>query len=614
MYSRHVLFVPKYFKRTCFHKEKKHMFLCLEKYHHKSSGSENKIYIENIRKINVTSKMLGNFTNNFKKEIMKRKFLLFLTFSLMAISIDIRYVCCDKSNNLKIHVNAKGTKEFPDDIFNNIGHIYEALEKKNQYYILKKNKNVFMIQYAANSPIEDRCYICDLNFNSYLKNNKEKSKKQNEAKQKSQKSNMEMEMEDKDMLIKDESEMEEEEEEEEDVFIGTAEENNFVNNFKKTVLEKERDLRNQNTTTEEETDTDDNAPSNQLCLCTENTDQPLKNSLFRKYLVCSKHKQERKNNFLFAGVVDGHGGWVVAEIVKRFLKHYVKDELSKYFERGKQKLNDDDIFRCLENAHLRLDYDIKTNVETYFSKGLLKFSRIGACSLSVLITDNHYYVSNLGDAKGLLATKNGYVNLNNIHSANSVDERKKLIENHPNESDIVVCKTIKKQDSPKKLHMLNISDKIERLLFDNYDNCYVKGRLQPTRNFGDFYLKDQKYAFDATRNKYLVHKPFSFPYITAKPEIQKVKRSVHDQFLILTTDGVTDFLPDDEIVDIVRKNIHISAEHASKAVVYNVLKKASVEAGLSLNQLLHAAPHFKRRLHDDTTLLIIKLDDGLSNE
>lgn len=27
-------------------------------------------------------------------------------------------------------------------------------------------------------------------------------------------------------------------------------------------------------------------------------------------------------------------------------------------------------------------------------------------------------------------------------------------------------------------------------------NCYVKGRLQPTRSFGDFYLKLKEFAYD----------------------------------------------------------------------------------------------------------------------
>ena len=83
-----------------------------------------------------------------------------------------------------------------------------------------------------------------------------------------------------------------------------------------------------------------------------------------------------------------------------------------------------------------------------------------------------------------------------------LQEQRRLAKEHPNEPDIVVCK------SPNA--------------------CYVKGRLQPTRALGDVYLKDAEFNGSPSARRYgrYIAPPYSPPYITSEPEVRLTARSI----------------------------------------------------------------------------------------
>lgn len=608
MFSRYVLFSTKHLNKICLQKEnRKHIFYYYRQYRYYYSTEANNFLLKNNAKEKMNRKILSKLTQAFKKELMRRKLLFFLTLSIMAVSIDIRCVSCDKPFAVKFMPDGSGKNDAHNTLLSELEHLYEQIDETKRFHMLKNEDNIYMVQYAANSPIEDRCYACNLTVDTNIMEREEEKRHGQD----------EIETIGGTEKEKEEIEIEKKEEDDDDdempIQVKNEEDREFVLNFEKNYKAIEKKYPKVKITKRKKKMKDEeNKDLRDICLSEQNEKSTFLRNMFSTQLKCKNDEHKTENNFLFVGVVDGHGGSVIAEIVKRFLRKYVKRELQKNVENKKTEINEKEIIKSLEKAHVQLDEDIRNNVDSYIDKGLSKYARVGACSLSILIDNNNYYISNLGDAQGLLGKKKGYVQLNNIHNANTVAERRKLIENHPNENDIVICKTIKNQESRKQFHMLNISDNVNKLLLDNYNHCYVKGRLQPTRVFGDFYLKFQRYAFDSNRNKYIVQKPFSFPYISSTPEIRKFKRSSDDEFIVLMTDGVTDFLSNEEIVNVVRNNIGISVEHASKAVVQSVLKKAAEEAKLTMSQLLSVAPYYKRQLHDDTTVLIIKLNNGVS--
>ena len=115
------------------------------------------------------------------------------------------------------------------------------------------------------------------------------------------------------------------------------------------------------------------------------------------------------------------------------------------------------------------------------------------------------HIANAGDCEGVLLSKNEAAMTNLRLNAGESFEQARLIKEFPAEPDIFVCKSA----------------------------CYVKGRLQPTRSFGDFYLKSKEYNF--TRIKV-----FTGPYITSEPLVTHFKLNDEHKNLLLASDGLWD--------------------------------------------------------------------------
>ncbi|CRG96403.1 protein phosphatase PPM8, putative [Plasmodium gallinaceum] len=550
-------------------RQKRNLFFCFQK--HNQNIEEKKIYTLTLDgKEKMKTKFLNNISLKLEKELRRRKFPLILIFSILAISIDIKYATCDESVFTKKNLNNNSISNSNFDI-SNIELNFEELDEMDSFYFLKHKNKMHMIQYSANTPIEDRCFLYNININSKDLDKKKFAPKGNES------------------------------------------EKEFVNSFESTLTYDEGERSpEQKTEICEDSVMSKSFGSERTYNAEEGShkienEDSLMNDISDKDPKSLNVSDNLNNDFIFAGVIDGHGGAAIAEITRRSLGHYVKKQLiEKIKRRKKENIDENDIILSLEEAYLNLDRDILKIVREYFYKGYTKFSRIGACCLSLLIDKDNYYISNAGDSRGLLIRKNGYVILNNIHNANQVSERKKLLENHPNEKDVVLCRKIKKKK--RRFHLFNLTDKINKLLLDDYDNCYVKGRLQPTRNLGDFHLKLKEFSYDHVDGKCIISKPHSFPYITALPEVQKIKKSETDEFIILMTDGVTDFLSDMEIVRIVKEN-NTSVEKASKEIVKSVLIKAANYDNLSMEEFLKILPERKRKHYDDMSLVIIKLNE-----
>ncbi|KAF4663157.1 hypothetical protein FOL46_004893 [Perkinsus olseni] len=337
---------------------------------------------------------------------------------------------------------------------------------------------------------------------------------------------------------------------------------------------------------------------------------------------------------ILAGVFDGHGGYHVADFAATYMPAFIRSIVGEQtsFNLG----------AALLEAHKGLEGDLlewtKREIDGLLThskaidEGQLEYDspkmtvatltkmQAGACAVSVLLAEDSYCVANLGDCRAMLVRRlsddqkrsPSSLRLRGIpanieaewltaaHNADSPIEQERLKAEHPGEEDLVHC-----------------SD--GKTVGTRWGACYVKGRLQPTRAFGDFYFKDMDIAkaarvapYSHERNADDEHPLPSFtpPYLSAVPDVRTERRDPdRDMFLIMASDGLWDYLPDPEIVSIAVEVFEREGpQAASEALVSRVIEQAAQSAKLTPNVVRRMQPgRTRRNIHDDVTVVIVKL-------
>lgn len=324
-------------------------------------------------------------------------------------------------------------------------------------------------------------------------------------------------------------------------------------------------------------------------------------------------------SYLSLTVLDGHGGPQIAQ--------WVRHRLSALLERELRARQPGDVKGALRGAYEAMDALLLGLVSPGAQMGFSRIAKVGACSLSVLVDPRAVHVANIGDCKAVMCRGGRALALSNQHTANCPAEQERLRAAHPNEADVVVCKRVAKEKrqprtqwehtmtwlgaaSPAWAGLRWLGDLGEE---ERPTACYVKGRLQPTRSFGDFHLKFAAHAEDretGERTRWLVRPPHSFPYITAEPEVASFPRTPRDEFILVASDGVWDFLQDQEATDLARAALKAGGDpqDAADAVVRAVLQRAAEHAGVSVQQLAQLPNGRRRSFHDDITVAVARLD------
>eukprot|EP00922_Rhytidocystis_sp_ex-Travisia-forbesii_P009067 GHVS01013223.1.p1 GENE.GHVS01013223.1~~GHVS01013223.1.p1 ORF type:complete len:655 (-),score=182.02 GHVS01013223.1:1335-3299(-) len=303
-----------------------------------------------------------------------------------------------------------------------------------------------------------------------------------------------------------------------------------------------------------------------------------------------------QDDYLLASVIDGHGGWHVAEFVRTRLPQHVEEELSK----------SEDFPAVLKAAFLSVDNQIRDSVRGALKLGYMQPVTTGACALTLLVTPEQLVVANAGDSKGVLSRRGKASDINVQQNANNPDEQQRLREEHPNEN-VVTCarEHVEYKKSPLKGRQRVVT----------YEACYVKDLLSPTRSFGDFYLKEEEFQMQPASNTSMVQQPHSFPYITSDPQIHLYLRTKEDEFVVLASDGIWDIYDSQQVVDIVRaklkeaKDSSAPAEDAAAGLVQSAKQTVADRLHVSLSRL-EAIPEgaYRRQLHDDMSVIVIVLN------
>ncbi|ETV71576.1 hypothetical protein H257_13044 [Aphanomyces astaci] len=164
---------------------------------------------------------------------------------------------------------------------------------------------------------------------------------------------------------------------------------------------------------------------------------------------------------VFASVLDGHGGWQVADYVKKHLVNNAATLLRDAAFNNPAASNDPThIASLLSSAFVATDNALSALLLPSYQVGFGLVNRVGACSMLAYAKGDTLVVANAGDVRAVLASTNasgGLVAtpLSTDHNAKHESEQARLVAAHPNESDVFVC------------HLP--------------ESCYVKGIVQPTR-------------------------------------------------------------------------------------------------------------------------------------
>jgi hypothetical protein len=162
----------------------------------------------------------------------------------------------------------------------------------------------------------------------------------------------------------------------------------------------------------------------------------------------------------FISVLDGHGGYQLAEFANKNLFIYF-DNFYKEFNENNSLPDDDKVVNALNKAFDKVEKEYLETARELYKKGEGRVATVGSCASVILISPTKIYTAQLGDSKAKLYRRNksndyDVVKLTTTHNSEKVNERMQLMSEFK-DNDIVICKK------------------------PNNKCCYVKGMLQPTR-------------------------------------------------------------------------------------------------------------------------------------
>jgi len=306
-----------------------------------------------------------------------------------------------------------------------------------------------------------------------------------------------------------------------------------------------------------------------------------------------------KNGRIVAVVADGHGGHQVSD----FVCNRLPDELVG----GHIHVTD---------AFVNIDNEIREVVNRGDGQ-ILCYE--GSCAIAAIVTKNSVTVANAGDSRCLLIHRSrlsdlpgdsgdgdstedcappGTEWLSDLHTADNISEQIRLRSLHPLERDVVHCRQ-------KIVEMDSITGAV---VSTKWGACYVKGRLQPTRAFGDFYLKEKNIFCPPEVASDIIPPPlFTPPYIEVTPTVYEVPREPGD-ILVMGTDGLWDYCSPRLVRDVISEGVSTgrNPEQLANDLIETALMIASDASEVPIDDLKCMQRGFERRnIHDDITVVVI---------
>lgn len=257
-------------------------------------------------------------------------------------------------------------------------------------------------------------------------------------------------------------------------------------------------------------------------------------------------------HFSSFAVLDGHGqnGHFIAELSKDFLRTYYSDSTLYYLPRTTDKLQLKTLFNCIssndalnkliKNNNLIIHNAIK-QLQTKIKQSEFETEFSGTTLCQIFISDNYIISINIGDSRAILIKKDSVVALTEDHKPHIESERKRI------------------EKAGGEVH------KKEQTI--GCDRVWVKDQKYPgiamSRSLGD-----------------LVAKQIG---VICEPEIKVFVRDNNMLGIVIASDGVWEWLSNEEVGDIFREGYKIKDANYIINTLYSkskesfVLKKENID-------------------------------------
>lgn len=297
------------------------------------------------------------------------------------------------------------------------------------------------------------------------------------------------------------------------------------------------------------------------------------------------------------------------------LDRRLKEQLSGGDGGEDNSVNHSDVLEALSRA-LRKTEESYLDVADKMVMENPELALMGSCVLVMLMKGEDVYVMNVGDSRAVLAQKAEpdywigkirqdleRINEETMHDLESWDDADK--------SNVVPSLSAFQLT---KDHSTNVEEEVIRIIKEHPDdpcavvNDRVKGSLKVTRAFGAGFLKQPKWN-NALLEMFRIDYVGNSPYITCQPYLKHHRLGQKDKFLILCSDGLYQYLSNEEAVAEVELFITLQPEgDPAQHLVEEVLFRAAKKAGLDFHELLEIPQGDRRRYHDDVSIIVISLE------
>ncbi|XP_019413967.1 PREDICTED: probable protein phosphatase 2C 4 [Lupinus angustifolius] len=295
----------------------------------------------------------------------------------------------------------------------------------------------------------------------------------------------------------------------------------------------------------------------------------------------------------------------------------LKEQLTRSSSGGKNtsSINHLDVLEALSRA-LRKTEESYLDVADKMVMENPELALMGSCVLVMLMKGEDVYVMNVGDSRAVLAQKVEpdywlgklrqdleQINEETMNDLESLDDTDR--------SNLV--STLSAVQLTKD-HSTSVEEEVQRIRNEHPDDPYavvndrVKGSLKVTRAFGAGFLKQPKWN-NALLEMFRIGYIGTSPYISCQPYLKHHRVGPKDKFLILCSDGLYQYMSNEQAVAEVELFITLQPEgDPAQHLVEEVLFRAANKAGLDFHELLEIPQGDRRRYHDDVSIIVISLE------